>query len=213
MTSRSATEALDECGHVRCYGRRMVIWGPGFTSFRHKQHPGGLQDEDCGLSPGHLSITRNLSRRHPQKTFEPVRQMALVGIANGGRDVRDGDIAKQQLACALDSYVLQVRVRREPDLFLKSPGEIERAEMDERGGVPKAKHRHNSARRCTRVLCELPFARSDRMSANVDRRRISGSDARGRQAESIRPRSERLRETLAKLAGLALEHHGRLSGH
>ena len=137
MTSSSATEGLGECGHVRCYGRRMVIWRPGFTSSRHKQHPGGLQDEDCGLSPGHLSITRNLSRRHPQKTFEPVRQMALVGAANGGRDVRDGDTAKQQLACALDSYVLQVRVRREPDLFLKSPGEIERAEMDERSQFPK----------------------------------------------------------------------------
>ena len=70
-------------------------------------------------------------RRHPQKTFEPVRQMALVGVANGGRDVPDGDTAKQQLACALDSYVLQVRVRRQPDLFLKGPGEIERAEVDE----------------------------------------------------------------------------------
>src|SRR5215472_10735262 len=48
----------------------------------------------------------------PRRRFEPVRQMALVGVANGGRDVRDGDTAKQQLACALDSYVRQVRVRR-----------------------------------------------------------------------------------------------------
>src|SRR5262252_10368420 len=60
-----------------------------------------------------LSTARNLSRCHPQKTFEPVRQMTLVGVANGSRDVSDGDTAKQQLACALDSYVLQVRVRRE----------------------------------------------------------------------------------------------------
>src|SRR5215510_13097920 len=58
------------------------------------------------LSPLRLSIARNLSRCHPQKTFEPVRQMTLVGVANCRRDVRDGDATKQQLVCALDSYVL-----------------------------------------------------------------------------------------------------------
>ena len=72
------------------------------------------------------------ARRGPQQAFEPVREMALVAVANRCGDVGDGNAAKQQLARARDSHGLQVRVRREPDVLLKSPGEIEGTEPDER---------------------------------------------------------------------------------
>ena len=60
-----------------------------------------------------------------------MREMTLVAVANGSRDVRDGDTAKQQLATVPYSHGFQVRVRRQPDLFLKGPGKIERAEVDD----------------------------------------------------------------------------------
>ena len=76
-----------------------------------------------------------LSGCNPPNALEMPRQVALIGESGFERSGSERPSTANQFTCPLDSYLGQIRVRRQPEFPLKDTDEMKGAQVGYRGNL------------------------------------------------------------------------------